>query len=392
MNEPRENNSPAAPQDDGRPLSLSDRVRSLRLPDRGGRPSGFSWVPWILCLFLAGSTLFFALRSTGPSEADKDAEARKASPGQGPARGEIQGDIALEAKGYLMPVDFVRVSPKVNAMILKVHFEEGMRVKKNDPLAELETKDFEYDKQRAKALVDAAEHRLAELTKYRPKETRQVLVELEDAKVQRDRLVQDWKRTVDLKGNQAVAARDYEEAWASLKSMDYKVERLQLAWELLDKEGPRDARIATVNEELNQAKADLAKAEWRLENCQVKAPADGIILTKNAKIGAMANPNAFSTEGLPSGLCDIADLTKLEVDIAIAERDISKVFKDQKCKVRAEAFPDRVYHGVVWRLMPIADRSKGAVPVRVRLTVPREEEGQYLRPDMGAIVTFLGKK
>jgi hypothetical protein len=38
--------------------------------------------------------------------------------------------------------------------------------------------------------------------------------------------------------------------------------------------------------------------------------------------------------------------------------------------------------------MPIADRSKGAIPVRVKLTVPREEEGVYLKPEMGAIVTF----
>jgi hypothetical protein len=38
--------------------------------------------------------------------------------------------------------------------------------------------------------------------------------------------------------------------------------------------------------------------------------------------------------------------------------------------------------------MPIADRAKGAVPVRVRLKVPADEEGQYLKPEMGAIVRF----
>ena len=39
--------------------------------------------------------------------------------------------------------------------------------------------------------------------------------------------------------------------------------------------------------------------------------------------------------------------------------------------------------------MPIADRAKGAVPVRVKLTVPAEEEGVYLKPEMGAVVAFL---
>ena len=39
-----------------------------------------------------------------------------------------------------------------------------------------------------------------------------------------------------------------------------------------------------------------------------------------------------------------------------------------------------------------ADRAKGAVPVRVKIDIPREEEGRYLRPEMGAVVTFLAKE
>ena len=39
--------------------------------------------------------------------------------------------------------------------------------------------------------------------------------------------------------------------------------------------------------------------------------------------------------------------------------------------------------------MPIADRAKGAVPVRVKLSVPADEEGIYLKPEMSAVVSFL---
>jgi hypothetical protein len=42
--------------------------------------------------------------------------------------------------------------------------------------------------------------------------------------------------------------------------------------------------------------------------------------------------------------------------------------------------------------MPIGDRGKAAVPVRVKIDVPREEAGRFLRPDMGALVTFYNKK
>ena len=39
--------------------------------------------------------------------------------------------------------------------------------------------------------------------------------------------------------------------------------------------------------------------------------------------------------------------------------------------------------------MPVADRSKAAIPVRVKVAVPKAEEGVYLKPDMIAIVSFL---
>jgi hypothetical protein len=85
----------------------------------------------------------------------------------------------------------------------------------------------------------------------------------------------------------------------------------------------------------------------------------------------------------------MADLSDLEVELDITERDVGKVQKGMPCRIRAEAFPDRNYGGYVDRLMPIANRAKGAVPVRVKIKVPKEEEGVYLKPEMGAIVAFL---
>ncbi len=121
-------------------------------------------------------------------------------------------------------------------------------------------------------------------------------------------------------------------------------------------------------------------------NCTIVAPISGTILKKNAEEGNIVNPIAFNGS---FSLCEMADLADLEVDLSIQERDVARVHKGQKCKIRAEAFPDRVYDGVVSRLMPIADRAKGAIPVRVKLTVPTEEEGVFLKPEMSAVVSFL---
>ncbi len=71
---------------------------------------------------------------------------------------------------------------------------------------------------------------------------------------------------------------------------------------------------------------------------------------------------------------------------------MAKVFRGQNCRIRPDAFPERTYEGSVSRLMPIADRAKGAVPVRVKVRVPKDEEGVYLKPEMSAVVSFLKKE
>ena len=80
---------------------------------------------------------------------------------------------------------------------------------------------------------------------------------------------------------------------------------------------------------------------------------------------------ARDARGEERRLGDIADFV-----FAIEEREVSKIFKGQLCKIRPEGFPERVYEGQVSRLMPTADRAKSAIPVRVKLKVPKERSAQ----------------
>lgn len=378
-------------------VNLSDRVRSLRLPDRPPRTLNMTvLVLSMLCLCLAGSTGYLGWRVFGSPEVEKKLPPPdKIEPGskvpddlKQPAA--ATGAVAHTSKGYIVPYQQIQVSPKVGGTVMKLYIMEGKRVKKGDILAEIETVDYQADYDRAVASVESAKRRWQELWKYREEEVRQAKAELDDAKAQREQLLADWRRSMVLRNANALAAKEYEQAESAYKSMDFRAERLKLNLDLLIK-GPRDEKIAAAKSDMEQAQADLAKVKWKLDNCTVRAPIDGIILNKKAEEGNAVNPAAFSN-GLSASLCEMADLTDMEVDLAIAERDISKVHAGQKCQVRAEAYMDRPYEGVVSRIMPTADRGKVAVPVRVRITIPREEEGQFLRPDMGALVTFYNEK
>jgi HlyD family secretion protein len=388
------------------PVNLNDRVRSLRLPDAPVAGRGGSKVSWIICGLLACTTMFFAAEAYAPvddemlkklvderlaSEVDNGGLRLAVGTGrQAPVSTADADPIALESKGYVVPISTVQVSPLVGGRVIKMSFKEGDMVTKGTFLAQIETTEFQSDYDRTRAQVSAAQGRLDELTKYREDEINQAKAELDDTKAQRDQLFVAYQRSISLRETRALSAQEYEQAESAYKSMDQRMRRLQLAYDLIRK-GPRDERIAAAKGELAQYQAELVKAKWKLDNTTITAPIDGTILSKKAEEGNYVNPSAFSN-GLSASVCEMADLANMEVDLSIAERDIAKVVKGQVCKVRAEAFPDRPYPGVVSRIMPQADRAKGSVPVRVKIDIPRQEAGQFLRPDMGALVTFYNDK
>jgi len=347
-------------------------------------------VPWALCLVLTCISAALGFRAFGTTSGD--ASAPKVDPAAvaqatRPVPAGAPGYVVLESKGYIIPVHQIQVSPKVSGMVMKLNFEEGKHVTKGEILAELETVDYQADRDHARSQLNSNWQRFLELyTGSRPEEIKQAKAELEENDAQREQLYLDWKRSLTL-NRQALAQRDYEAAYGSYKMMERKVERMRQAYELM-LIGPRVEKIDAAWHDVLQADADLAKAQWRLENCIVRAPIAGTILTKKAEEGNIVNPIAFN---ISASLCEMADLSDLEVDMNIQERDVATVFKGQKCQIRSEAFPDREYTGFVSRLMPIADRAKGAVPVRVKVNVAKEEEGSYLKPDMSVLVRFLKK-
>jgi multidrug resistance efflux pump len=372
------------------PSALGDRVRSLRLPAEAyGRSS--SKLPWLLCVILAGvvAWLLFA-RNRHPETADgeKTAGSPKAVDLSDSAP-VLDSEFALESKGYIIPTQQILLSPKVSGVVTKLTFEEGDRVKEGALLAEIEDTDYKSDRDRASATLHLAQERLAELEHgNRPEEVSQAKAELEEARVQLEKLASDFKRATDLRRRGLITEEEFQDIDSKNRAQARRVDRLKYASQLMNL-GAREERIRAAQAEVKQAEADLAKANWRLNNCKIFAPVSGTILQKEAEEGNLVNPIAFSGS---RSLCEMADLSKLEVDLSIVERDIAKVHLGQECRIHCEAYPNRLYHGVVSRLMPIADRAKGAVSVRVKLTVPANEEGVYLKPEMSAQVTFLNQK
>lgn len=398
-------------------LSLDDRVRSLKIAkeDRLDNQRSGGWFAWLLVVGLSVACAWLAFRddqfasmlgfarpveesktetSPKPTSASSSSTASpttsvstKASDGSLSTQTPTSANpIALESRGYVIAKHQVLVSPQVSGRIVSLNIEEGRRVVKGEVLAEVERTEYQADVEQTRGFLMRNEAELSELeTGARPQEIAGATADLQEQEELVVQLESQYKRLKEAIKSNSISMTEFEQAQSSFLSTRKRVEKLRQSLDMM-KEGPRKERIEMAKAAVIQAEANLIKSEWRLDNCTLRAPISGTILKKNAEQGNLVNPVAFSGS---TSICDIADLSDLEIDLNIQERDISKVFAGQSCEVRSKAYPKRVYKGNVSRLMPIADRAIGAVPVRVAVEVPDEEQGVYLKPAMGVTVVFF---
>ncbi len=387
------------------PPSLRDRVKELQLSNQLGAGrvaksrSSTAWLPWLLCILMALAWAGVGIRwyKSGAGKSENGAPSGEPA-ARGPATSEEQrvsrGEIVLENTGYIIPSHTISISPvDVAGRVNRLEIEEGKIFKKGDVLAAIDDTRFLADKKEAEAQVAAAEARLAETRESWVYEKQQADAELAEAKAQ-------WAKD-ELEYQTAKATLSGAVAKVELGTLQRKAEASKEHVKVMEVKRdlafgkPRERRIEAAARDLDAAIERDRRAKWSLDNCTIKAPVTGMILTKKAEIGALINPGALNsgaTGGVSTGICDIADLRELEVDLEIQERDIAKITEGMTCVIRPAAYPNKKYDGYFDRAMPIGVRARGIIPVRVRVIVPPDEEqGKFLKPEMNVTVTFYSQ-
>jgi HlyD family secretion protein len=132
------------------------------------------------------------------------------------------------------------------------------------------------------------------------------------------------------------------------------------------------------------AEAARHNAEVVVEQTLIRAPFDGVVLTKNANVGDVITTfsAAVDTKG---AVVTIADMSTLEVEADVSESNLQKAKVGQPVEIQLDALPDMRFRGEVARIVPTVDRAKATVLVKVRFI----ERDERVLPDMSAKVTFL---
>lgn len=190
---------------------------------------------------------------------------------------------------------------------------------------------------------------------------------------------------------------DLQEALKAIKEAEYQLESLRqqpTAADLAAAEaqvaaveadlaqllaGPGEADLHAAELQLQQAQLGLEEAEGNLARAKLRAPIDGTVLAVEAEVGQQGAAGMLAVT--------LADLTNLELTVNVAEVDVGKVRTGQLAQVTIDAFPDRIFSGVVRRIAPASESEGGVVNYAVTIQLDNLDlDG--VRPGMTAVATI----
>jgi RND family efflux transporter MFP subunit len=259
-----------------------------------------------------------------------------------------QNYTLLNTTGYVVAQRKAALSSKATGRLEWLGVLEGSRVKKDEIVARLESRDVAAALGQAQANVKVAQANLE-----------QGQAELLDAQA-------NFRRSGDLLNQKFIAAATYDTAQARLNKAR--------------------ASISGYTASIAAARANAQAAQVALDQTVIRAPFDGVILTKNANVGDNITP--FSSAADSKGaVVTIADMDTLEVEADVSESSLSKIRVDQPAEIQLDAFPELRLAGTVSRMVPTVDRSKATLLVKVRFI----DRDPRVLPDMSAKVAFLSK-
>jgi HlyD family secretion protein len=256
-----------------------------------------------------------------------------------------RGDIvdAVSATGTLEAVETVEVGTQVSGVVRELNADFNSIVRKGQVIARLDPQLIQTQIEQQAANVLRAEADLERLK-----------VALADARQKLDRAQQLTEKSL-------IPRTELETAQVNVQSAE--------------------AQIKSSEASLSQARAQLSNQRVSLGYTTIKAPIDGIVISRNVDAGQ----TVASSMNAPTLFVLAADLTKMQVVAAIDESDVGRMRPGQHVTFQVDAFPNDRFAGTVSQIRLQPAVVQNVVTYSTVITVPNPE--LKLKPGMTANVT-----
>ncbi len=252
------------------------------------------WTGLVLVLLMLIGLWYWQVRRT--------ANAAPTYSTQAVARGNLT--LTVTANGTLQPTRTISIGSELSGTVLKVNVDINDRLTKDQVLVELDPSKLNDQILRSRASLAAANALV-----------RQNVATVKEAQASLARL----NEVALLSGGKVPSKTELDTSRATYERA--------MADEISARAGVADARAALSTDEINLAKASI------------RAPTNGIVLTRSVEPG-----NAVAASLQAVTLFSVAeDLTKLRLQVYVDEADVGSVKVDQNANFTVSAYPVRKY-------------------------------------------------
>lgn len=240
-------------------------------------------------------------------------------------------EVTAEAAGQIEPIRLVEVKSKASGEVTRLLVESGSEVKRGELLGQVDPRDVRNTFAQAEADLEVARARMTTAAAQK-------------------------KRSEELLKANVITEQEYESA---------------------------TFEEANARAQLVKAQVNLELARERLSDVTIRAPIDGVIISKQVEEGTIIQSASQNISG-GSIIFTMADLTEMQVRTLVDETDLGKIQPGQQARVSVEAFPGRTFMGTILKIEPqaIVEQNVTMFPVLVHL----ENREGLLKPGMNAEV------
>jgi ABC exporter DevB family membrane fusion protein len=263
----------------------------------------------------------------------------------GPTSGKPPGVLTVTAPGTVEPLsEEVDVGAELAGKLAVVLVDEGAPVRAGQVIAVIANREYTAQVASAKAALkerEAASRRVVNGARTSERLEAQAAVEEAEAVLANARSARDRRRQLLEQG--AVSREEAEQADRAWQVAEAKKRAAIERYALVDEEAREEDRaqaaaaVATARALVDQAEAVLAKTE-------IRSPIDGVVLRRHHHAGE----TVLSSPADP--VVTVGDVSRLRVRAEIDELDVGHVAIGQRAHVRADAFGDRKFQGIVTRV------------------------------------------
>ncbi|MRJ03272.1 MAG: HlyD family efflux transporter periplasmic adaptor subunit [Epsilonproteobacteria bacterium] len=342
---------------------------------------------------------------------------------------------AVSDAAFIRSDSLTMVAFKVGGKVLSMEKEEGEQVEEGEVLARLDDRDYRIARERIEREIEALSQKIGGVTARSRRLERELSIKVEMSRSRygalkervgalknkiaaleerRRKLELDTARFRRLWRERLIARSDFEKVATEKGYLDREIAALQKELGAQIK-GLREAELAIDYAE--SEKGLLQELERELEGLKKKREALGKELEAvERKIGYCTLRSPLTGRvakrfvgrdrvvGKGSPIYALVDPKELHLEVLLSERKLRGVRVGNPVEIEVDAFPDRIYHGVVESILPTSAATFALVPrdissgeftkldqrftVRIRLLDPTDD----LRVGMGASVAIARKE